>query len=402
MFRTISLLCTALIVSSVALPQNLAVRGSVSLSARQDVAVVGNYAFAVGSNSLAGVNFSSPQSPSVFGQVAPGVGTLSAVAVRGDYAYCAGQGSGVVVVDISTPAAPDWVRNVQAAAPIVDVAIGDTFLAAATGLNVTLYGLSNAELPHLLTTYGRAANRVIVESAARKIHCAGPTGAFELTWTVSQGNVTISETDDYGSAEYTSVGLGGDYVNYVQNLQLSALTRNTYSLAGQYGAAAQIRTVFSGADFSLIGMASGGVEYLRQTANTPQLVSSAQAPGAINGLALSANEQYVLAATQSGVTVFESSPLSSEPQPPLPQKLALSAYPNPFNSRATIQWQAPLRQAGELRVFDLLGRSVITQPIAAQATGIALDFHGQSAGSYWIELVSGDNSEAVLHVLYLP
>ena len=53
--------------------------------------------------------------PACVGQAAPGVGAISAVALRGDYAYCAGQTNGVVVIDVDNTSSPVWVRNVQAA-----------------------------------------------------------------------------------------------------------------------------------------------------------------------------------------------------------------------------------------------------------------------------------------------
>lgn len=393
------LVWTLLGVSSVGLSQNLLVRGSVPLTPREDVAIVGTQAFAVGANSFTIVSFSNPASPSVVGQVSPGVGTLSAVAVRGDYAYCAGQSNGVVVIDIDNPASPVWVRNVQAAAPIRDVAVGDTFLAAATGLNVTLYGLSDPDQPHLLTAFGRAANRVVIEAPSHKIHCAGTTGAFVLTWTVNQGNVTLSEDDEYGSTEYTNVSLAYEYVNFAQGLQFTALHPNNYTLAGQYGAAGQIRGLASGSDFSLIGLATGGVEYLVQTGNTPQFSSSVQATGGVNALAVSQDDHWVLAATTAGVTVIENSPLDADDPLPVPNEFSLSAYPNPFNSSTTVTFAGALREAAELTVYDVLGREVLRR---ALASSVQLDFSKLSAGSYLVKVNSPEAEIAPLRLIYLP
>ncbi len=382
--------------------QYLSVRGNVPLTPREGIAVVGTTAFAVGANSLSIVSFSNPQSPEVVGQNAPGVGTLSAVAVRGNYAYCAGQGSGIVVIDISNLQAPTWVRNVQASSPIEHVAISDTFLAAATALNVSFYGLSNPSQPHLLTTFGRAANRVAVDASARRIHCAGATGAFLLGWTVSQGNVTLSSVDEFGSNEYTSVALGGMYVNFAQGLQFSALNKTTYSLAGQYGAAGQIRAVASGSDYSVIGLATGGIEYLRQSAAIPQFASSVQAQGSVNDLAISTNGQYVLAATASGVTVVGNSPLSSDPVPPLPADFTLAAYPNPFNSSTTISWVGGLHQTAMLRVYDIEGREVFSRALAPSQNSDRLDFTNFAAGSYLVKFETAEFSATPLRVVYLP
>jgi len=401
--KTTAILCASVLLwAANGYSQYLTVRGSVPLTPREGITVVGTNAFAVGANALTIISFSNPQSPEVIGQNAPGVGTLSAVAVRGNYAYCAGQGSGIVVIDISNLQSPTWVRNVQASSPIGHVAIGDTFLAAATGLNVSFYGLSNPSQPHLLTTFGRAANRVAIDAAARKIHCAGVTGAFVLSWTVSQGNVTLSAADEFGSNEYTSVSLGGTYVNFAQGLQFSALNKSTYSLAGQYGAAGQIRAVASGSDYSVIGLAAGGVEYLRQPTATPEFVSSVQAQGGINDLAISGNDQYILAATSSGVTVITNAPLTSDPIPLVPTEFSLSAYPNPFNSSTTISWTGRLHQTGTLRVYDIEGREVMSRTVGQDQHSGLLDFSNFAAGSYLVRIESAKFSFSPLRVVYLP
>lgn len=400
---------TAIIISAVLLlssgavhSQYLTVRGSVPMTPRQDVAVAGTNAFAVGANSVAVVSFENSQLPEIVGQVAPGVGTISAIAVRGDYAYCAGQSSGIVVIDISDFESPDWVRNVQAAAPIVDVAVGDTFLAAATTLNITLFGLSDPDQPHLLATYGRAANQLAIDASARRIHCAGTTGAFVVSWTVNQGTVTISAFDEFGSNEYRCVSLGGTYANFGQGLQFSALNRTTYSLAGQYGASGQINTISSGSNYSIFGTASGSIEYLRQNSATPQFASGAQVSGSVNGLAISSNEQFVLAATSSGLTLLVNSPLGVEDRPVVPSNYKLTAYPNPFNAATTISWSSELHHDANLVVYDLLGREVRSVPVLPGATGMALDFSAFSAGTYWVTLQSHVQTTEPLKVLYLP
>ncbi len=82
--------------------------GQLAVAGAVDVALSGNYAFvAAGSNGLKVVDLADEASPSVIGTVLPAAGTLSAVAVKGDYAYCAGSGS-LEIFDISDPTAPLW------------------------------------------------------------------------------------------------------------------------------------------------------------------------------------------------------------------------------------------------------------------------------------------------------
>lgn len=382
--------------------QYLAVRGSVPLTPRTDVAISGTSAFACGANSLSIVSFFNPSSPAVTGQVAPGVGDLLAVAVNDGYAYCAGNVSGIVVIDVSDLSDPTWVRNVQAAAPVLHVSVSDTFLAVSTSLNVTLYGLRNPEQPHFLATFGRPANRVAIDAGTRKIHCAGTTGAFLLGWTVNQGVVTLSSADEFGSTAFTHVALGNSYANYIQNLQFSALNKTTYSLAGQYGAVAQITALASGSNFSVIGLATSGVEYLRQTNATPVFSSSVQTPGGVAGLAISSNEQLMVAATSAGVTIIANSPLASDPVAPLPEAFTLSAFPNPFNSRTTLSWTGSLHGGAELSVTDILGREVMRSAVPAGTNTRQLDFSGLGAGSYFVNFETPQTRSEPLRVIYLP
>lgn len=401
--RKIAILFLAALLGAVQVNgQYLTVKGSVPLTPRAAVTSSGTLAYAVGANSFSIVSFASPSSPSVSGQVAPGAATLSGVVVRGDYAYCAGQNSGIVVIDVTPPSSPTWVRNVLAAAPIKHVSVSDTFLAVATSLNVTLYGLSSPDQPHFLTAYGRPANQVVIDAAARKIHCAGNDGAFLLGWTVSQGNVTLTEADEFGTADYSLVARGGSYVSFVQGLQMSALNPSTYSLAGQYATTGQIGGLASASDFSVIGTTTGGIEFLRQTSGTPQFASSVQVTGGVNGLAVSGNEQYILAATSAGLSVIENSPLDADDAPLLPREFALGAYPNPFNPSTMVTWGAPLRGAAELVVFDVLGHEVLRRSVPQAEQTFALDFTGLSAGNYFLRMDVPGTEVTPLRLTYLP
>ncbi|GAB1454808.1 hypothetical protein MASR2M48_01070 [Spirochaetota bacterium] len=82
--------------------------GQVAVPGAVDLAVSGDYAFiAAGSNGLTVVDLTSESAPSIVGSALPAAGTLAAVAVKGDYAYCAGSGS-LEIFDISNPGNPVW------------------------------------------------------------------------------------------------------------------------------------------------------------------------------------------------------------------------------------------------------------------------------------------------------
>ncbi|MCB1059673.1 MAG: T9SS type A sorting domain-containing protein [Calditrichaeota bacterium] len=94
----------------------------------------------------------------------------------------------------------------------------------------------------------------------------------------------------------------------------------------------------------------------------------------------------------------ETSPVT--PLPPVAESpLLLHCFPNPFNSRITID-VGTSSLAGELRVFDVLGRTVSLVPIPQYGIQLhSLDFTSQASGTYFVVLRRG--SEAVTNRIIL-
>lgn len=90
--------------------------------------------------------------------------------------------------------------------------------------------------------------------------------------------------------------------------------------------------------------------------------------------------------------VLRSETSSITPLPPVAESpLLIHCYPNPFNSRITID-VGVTALAGELRVFDILGRTVTLMPLPAYSGQIhSLDFTSQASGSYFVTLRRGSN-----------
>jgi hypothetical protein len=85
-------------------------------------------------------------------------------------------------------------------------------------------------------------------------------------------------------------------------------------------------------------------------------------------------------------------PLSTNPHEGLlPQAHSLAVYPNPFNATATVQFELPVRQHVELRLFDLLGREVQLLKDELTAAGshrIFVDGMNLSSGRYFVRLAT--------------
>jgi len=78
----------------------------------------------------------------------------------------------------------------------------------------------------------------------------------------------------------------------------------------------------------------------------------------------------------------------------------MHCYPNPFNSQIAIEL-SPSPFAGQLRVFDVLGRTVNMTPIGAEmgTRTLQLDFSGQTSGAYFVMLHRGSDSAVTKIIL---
>ncbi len=76
-----------------------------------------------------------------------------------------------------------------------------------------------------------------------------------------------------------------------------------------------------------------------------------------------------------------------------PQSFLLSAFPNPFNAMTTIRYDVPVQSQVELRVFDVLGRSVGELFSGVQSAGshnVTWNGSAVASGLYFVQLKAGD------------
>lgn len=88
----------------------------------------------------------------------------------------------------------------------------------------------------------------------------------------------------------------------------------------------------------------------------------------------------------SGTPVSPTAPVAESPA-------LMHCYPNPFNSQIAIDL-SPSPFAGQLRIFDVLGRTVSTMPVGAEmsARTLHIDFSGQTSGAYFVMLHRGSET----------
>jgi photosystem II stability/assembly factor-like uncharacterized protein len=96
--------------------------------------------------------------------------------------------------------------------------------------------------------------------------------------------------------------------------------------------------------------------------------------------------------TQHAWTFYVASAVSAEDQPsPIPLSFAVSAYPNPFNSTATITYSLPRAGHVELSVYDLTGRKVATLlngNLPAGQASISWSANALPSGTYFLHFNS--------------
>ena len=65
-------------------------------------------------------------------------------------------------------------------------------------------------------------------------------------------------------------------------------------------------------------------------------------------------------------------------------------YPNPVKNLLTVKLQSNLKTAGELRVVDIVGRTVLMQKVNALQNNIQVDVKGLTAGRYFVVINNND------------
>lgn len=76
-----------------------------------DIAVSGNYAYALQGNLFRVIDVSAPSTPNNTSVITPTTGVMYSLVVSGNYAYVAAGGNGLLVIDVSTPSVPTLVGS---------------------------------------------------------------------------------------------------------------------------------------------------------------------------------------------------------------------------------------------------------------------------------------------------
>jgi hypothetical protein len=397
--------------------QNIAVRGSLALSGCTAVDAADGIAYVAHQGTLSVISVNDPDHPTLLGSVTSGAATVNGLAVSGHYAYLAGQSNGLIIINVTDPTTPVVTRQFSlGTASALDLAVRDTLIAVGTNTYVALIGVRNPAQPHILATYGHSATWVALESESLHVHVGSTTGVLSLRIQryVNAGDTTFAfaQLHQYGSGSMGPLDVVGPYLDAARSSSLVALDAQDYTLAGERQTNAVVRGVAGihngTTDKVFIAMADGTVEYLRHQASTgnPQFVAGATLPAGATGLALTQfGAQAMAVATQTnGITVlvYDAAPVSPEPVVQIPDKIILSAYPNPFNSVVELRMTVPRPGMYHWAVYDILGREIHSESSQLSGTVLRrLDFAGYPSGNYFVRL-NGAAGATIAKLLYLP
>ncbi|MFA5806704.1 MAG: T9SS type A sorting domain-containing protein, partial [Melioribacteraceae bacterium] len=86
----------------------------------------------------------------------------------------------------------------------------------------------------------------------------------------------------------------------------------------------------------------------------------------------------------------------------IPERINIYNYPNPFNPTTVIGYRLPVAGHVTLRVFDLLGREIVTLVNEEKQAGkyeVKLDGNGLASGIYFYQLITNKTTETMKMIL---
>ncbi|MBU1706452.1 hypothetical protein KKB28_00885, partial [bacterium] len=360
--RFIALMLAVLLLSSflrVEPARSMEVVGSLNVPDREGVVIRDTIAYTVGQTDFTAISIARPASPSVLGNLALGM-VMEAVDVEGNYAYCAGGAAGFAVVNISNPRAPSYVRTIILTGQCLDIAVDDTILVVAIGTAVVICGIQNPASPHVLATYNHATTSVALDWSMRRVWAGGSNGVIELN--ISNPRQPTRNSHYGAGLPASPIAFSPPHIDAARSTSLLTLNVNPLSQAGTFGASLAIQAVCEGGGYqTMIGLANGDVLHIDETDMPPSFVASANVGTQIRRMDTETidMEAYIAVATVSGLMLIRYTQVTAaEPLPPqlVPGNFEVSAYPNPFNSSARLQFSHVKTGWHTLEIFNVVGR----------------------------------------------
>ncbi len=280
--------------------------------------------------------------------------TIRAMAYAGGYIYAAGEWpNGVHIVDVSDPTAPVEVGLLTAPNPYAITIVDTLLIFGPYNSGIVIADISNPIAPVQLSS-------ALDEHSIRDVAASG-THVYALCDT-SLFVVDISNPS-------IPVVIGSHCVTDGVSLEVDG--DRVYVAERQQG-------------FCVLDVSNPSV---------PMEIGFYNTPG--RAYEIDVQDSLIYVADEYYFGVYRVTPTTSVPrhgQPEIPRKLALSAYPNPFNGETTISYELPRRTEIELAIYNLLGEKVAVLAQGIEEPGV----HGSrwqpqvSSGIYFARLTPLD------------
>jgi hypothetical protein len=281
----------------------------------------------------------------------------SCIALSGAYGYVGYWDEDVTVIDMQDPAHPEYRTSKWIPAGCLDLAAADSILLVATYQGLGIYRTTDVD-------------------TLEEIETILPDKRFE--------SVAVHNQYVIASAWGDSV-----FIIDITNLANPVITA-WYRAPVAFDLCADSDLVYMACD-------TAGL-YVLDISNpaAPVISGHYNTPGRAEALTVHNNLIYV--ADYDGIGVYSYTAVTGiKPQhdPAIPNRISLTAYPNPFNSSTTISFTLP--QAGEVKmnVYDVLGRDMaLTCPSSTLQAGehhITFDGAALPSGTYFVRLQAGSN-----------
>jgi hypothetical protein len=312
----------------------------------RNVVVKGNYAYVAAYDS--GVYYAdvtNPASPVRLGQI--NTSRARGIALGGNYVYVATRDSGLVILDVTTPASPTWLTNVRGL-DIENVAASGNLVALSTWSELRLFDVTNPATP---VTKG-------------------------VTPTFTVGNEGFGFSGNYIYAP------DGDTLKIfnVTNPLVPAQVSKIYT--GGYGYTAALSETYC-----YVASEATGVRVIDVT-NPATPTEAGFYDGVPQSRGITSANGYIYAAEKlDGLSVYRNTLVTSVAGGgSMPGQFALMQnYPNPFNPTTNIQIELAEAAFVRLEVFDLIGQRVavvLAKQMPAGAYSVPFNASSLASGLY--------------------
>lgn len=212
-------------ISDPANPESLTTYTNPSYHYYADIFIQRNYAYLADSYTLGIVDISDPTQPSSIGQL-PGFHSSAGLFVLGQYAYLAGQSSGLLVVDVTDPANPAIIGTFDTPGTASDVDVVGNYAYVADGTSgLEVIDVTDPENPIL-------SGSLALTAQARRIAVNGDYAFLTLvSRTIAAVDITEPSSPRL-AAEYTMSGYvtdisaDSDYIYVANNYSIIILRFN--------------------------------------------------------------------------------------------------------------------------------------------------------------------------------